>query len=160
MTSNFIENFSRMTSQKQEYALRMMPSHLAAAEMTTALRDVLVNLDFLQAKVDKLGPHPLIEDYDLVLRNESAELRLEDNIKPLDSIQGAIRLSAQVLSQTSAQLCEQLLGRLLGHASPEIQELLKTARHRNPRRGFVLSHVISRRQEDHSCATWSGTRKE
>ena len=83
------------------------------------LRRLLLDFDWLQAKLEALGPTGLITDYDFV--PDDTDLRL---------VQGAIRLAAHILSQDKSQLGSQLLGRLLEVNSPQIQKLLEKARHR------------------------------
>src|SRR5258707_12369158 len=51
---------------------------------------------------------------------------------PLETVAGALRLSAHVLAQDQAQLASQLLGRLLGEDDPEIHRLLETVQPHRP----------------------------
>ncbi len=97
------------------HTLSQLPYHQATASMRDELEATLTDLPFLQAKVDALGPQPLIDDYDLTScqRND-----------PLGLIQGAIRLSAHVLAGDPAQLRSQLYCRLLGWEDQVIQFLL------------------------------------
>src|SRR4051794_27418338 len=49
---------------------------------------------------------------------------------PLETIVGALRLSAHVIGQNKTQLASQLCGRLSGEADPEVQRLLRTVQPR------------------------------
>jgi WD40 repeat protein len=77
---------------------------------------VLLDFDYLQAKLIATGPNALIADYDYLPEDE--DLRL---------VQSAIRLSANVLARDSRQLAGQMVGRLLGNRIPSIEFLLKQA---------------------------------
>ncbi len=99
------------------YYFQYLTSHLMQAGRTGELREMLLDFDWLQAKLGATDAADLIADYQL-LPND-AELRL---------VQGAIRLSAHVLTEDKTQLPGQLLGRLLSFESPEIQAMLEQAK--------------------------------
>ncbi|MEM9807698.1 MAG: WD40 repeat domain-containing protein, partial [Cyanobacteria bacterium P01_D01_bin.56] len=69
------------------------------------------------------NPQLLIEDYDLAL--QTSKQASDAKQQGLRKIQGALRMSANVLSEDPNQLAGHLLGRLLSAAEPEIQSLLK-----------------------------------
>jgi hypothetical protein len=79
-----------------------------------ARRALLVDFDWMMAKLKGTDIQSLIADYDYL--DKEADLRL---------IQSALRLSAHVLVRDSRQLAGQLVGRLLGNNAPAIQALLK-----------------------------------
>lgn len=98
------------------YGIHHLPAHLLAAGQVENLRELLLDFDWLQAKLDATDTAALIADYELLLGD--AELRL---------VQGALRLSAHVLAQDKTHLAGQLLGRLLSQEAPGIQVLLNRA---------------------------------
>jgi WD40 repeat protein len=98
------------------YCLRHLPTHLAEVGRDDDLRILLLNFNWLQVKLEATDPNSLIADYDFLVDEE--EFRL---------IQSAIRLSAHVLVRDSRQLAGQLIGRLLGHKTINIQALLEQA---------------------------------
>jgi apoptotic protease-activating factor 1-like protein len=98
------------------YCLRHLPFHLHKANRDKDARTVLLDFDFLQAKLEFTDAGALIADYDYLPKE--ADLRL---------VQSAIRLSAHVLARDYRQLAGQLTGRLLGNTAPDIQGLLKKA---------------------------------
>ena len=110
-------------------ALAELPYHLAHGGFQEELQRILTDFSFLQAKVQALGPQPLIEDYDLALAPTSPPARagVETGGEVLGLIQSALRLSAHVLVQDPAQLAGQLIGRLLVYEAPEIRALRQAA---------------------------------
>jgi WD40 repeat protein len=104
--------------------------------MTDEYYQILVDFDFIYLKINYsiFGVETLIRDYDLIDDPEIADYLEEDEtlsngqIKILKLIQGALRLSANILNQDSNQLVGQLWGRLQGFDSPYIQSLLQQAK--------------------------------
>src|ERR1700741_2035243 len=80
------------------------------------LRQLLLNSNYLEAKLTATDTNALIADYDYLADEE--DLRL---------IVSSARLSAHVLARDPRQLAGQLIGRLLGNKTPSIQDLLKQA---------------------------------
>jgi hypothetical protein len=80
------------------------------------LRRLLLDLNYLEAKLFATNTNALIADYDYLPEN-----------KDLRTVQSAIRLSAHVLVRDCRQLAGQLTGRLLGNKTPSIQVLLNQA---------------------------------
>src|SRR5271166_4554377 len=107
---------SRWREHKSKYALAHYPMHLVEVGRTSELKQLLFNLEWLQAKLVATNINALIADYDY-LPNES----------DLQLIQSAIRLSAHVLARHAQQLPAQLTGRLLGNRAPSIQALVNQA---------------------------------
>jgi WD40 repeat protein len=97
-----------------DYAWRWHAYHLKEAGRAEALRALLCDFDWLQAKLDATDVNALIVDYDFT--PDDADLRL---------VKGTIRLAAHVLARDKTQLAGQLLGRLLGQEAPEIQTMLE-----------------------------------
>ena len=98
------------------YAWRQAAYHLVNAGRKNDLRQLLLNFDYLAAKLTATDPNALITDYDY-LADDSA----------LRVIQSTLRLSAHVLARDTRQLAGQLTGRLLSNTSPGIRALLKQA---------------------------------
>lgn len=96
-----------------------MAYHLAKAGREEDLRRLLLNFDYLHAKVGATDPNALIADYEYLPEDKDLQL-----------VQSAIRLSADILASDTRQLAEQLTGRLLGNIAPTIQALLKQAAER------------------------------
>jgi hypothetical protein len=111
-----LEAWETLPKLPDTYAWRWMAYHLLQAGRKNVLRRLLLNFNWLQAKLEATDPNALLADYDY-LPNES-DLRL---------IQSAIRLSAHVLFRDFRQLAGQLIGRLLEHETINIQALLEHA---------------------------------
>ena len=98
------------------YFFERLPYHLAQAGRHPELRQLLLNWDWLQAKLRATDSEALAADFDLVAGDE--ELKL---------IQGACRLSAHILNGDRTQLGAQLVGRLAAFKRPGIRQLLRQA---------------------------------
>lgn len=129
-----------------KYHFLYVPAHLAAGEARNRLRRLLFDFGWLQAKFEATDVNSLIADYDLLDGGDTRQ------------VQHAIRLSAHVLATDHAQLAGQLLGRLLGHDSTDIQRLLAEARsfHGSPallplhRTLLPPGHALMRTLEGHT----------
>jgi WD40 repeat protein len=97
------------------------PFQQAMAGMNGEFVATVTNYVFMQAKVEALGIHPLIDDYDLAALFSP---RLEDEAS-LRLIEEALQLSLHVLNNDPRQLGGQLLGRLRGENDPRIGWLLE-----------------------------------
>lgn len=113
--------YQRGVSDASLYCLRHLAGHLHEVDRDRDARGVLLNFDFLLAKLEATDVNALIADYEYL--PEDSDLRL---------VQSAIRLSAHVLSRDPRQLPGQLTGRLLGNRSADIQALLRQANERAP----------------------------
>ena len=111
-----VEGWGDLLKLPDTYAWHWAPWHLKQAGWTAELRQLLLDLDWLQAKLEANDVNALIVDFGLA--PEEADLRL---------VQGAIRLSAHVLVHDKHQLPGQLTGRLLGSEKPEIETLVAMA---------------------------------
>src|SRR5262249_34039446 len=98
------------------YYFQQLGWHLVQAGRAEELRRLLLDYRWLEAKLAAAGPVALCSDYDLPLADGALAL-----------VQGALRLSAHVLSTDRRQLAGQLLGRLLGNPSAAIGALLEGA---------------------------------
>ncbi len=96
----------------------------AWAGLSTQVKKVLLDYTYLQAKLVGQGVQELIDDYALVPK---AGVNKEKE-KSLSLLQGALRLSAHVLSKDPLQLPGQLTGRLLGIEESELKGLLEQIR--------------------------------
>lgn len=98
------------------YFFQHLASHLIEAQQHDALRTLLCDFTWLQAKLTATDINAVLADYDL--RPDDAELRL---------VQGALRLSAHVIARDPAQLRSQLYARLLTSPEPRLQHLKEQA---------------------------------
>jgi hypothetical protein len=98
------------------YALRWLPWHLGKASRDDARRALLVDFEWMLAKLNGTDIQSLIADYDYLPKE--ADLR---------TVQSALRQSAHILARDYRELPGQLLGRLAGNLSQEIDRLLKEA---------------------------------
>ncbi|NEP50062.1 MAG: hypothetical protein F6K65_15070 [Moorea sp. SIO3C2] len=121
--SNLVTRLAKMPSDQKRATLASLPTHLAKAAKAERLQSLLTNFYFIKAKVSELDPQQLIEDYDLAWL-PTVQIS-EEPKETLKLIQGAIRLSANVINEDKTQLAGQLLGRLLYFKLPEIQRMLK-----------------------------------
>jgi WD40 repeat protein len=119
-----------------EYAWRWYAWHLRQAGRASALGELLIDFDWLQAKLDATDVTALIADYDLAL--DALDGRMHGAAPPRGSrtaaaaaglalVQGALRLSAHVLARDKRQLAGQLTGRLLFQESPQARALVNKA---------------------------------
>lgn len=98
-----------------------LPYEQANGHLWDGLRSTLTDFEFLQAKVSAVGPHPLIEDYDLAL---AAGYKGNE----LTIIRESLDLSVYVLLRDASQLAGQLVGRLMTQEALEIQDLVEQAK--------------------------------
>jgi WD40 repeat protein len=94
------------------YAWRWLTYHLAEGGQQDLLRSILLNFDWLRAKLEASDPTALL-----------ADLRYSGADGDLQTLESAVRLSAHVLARDKGQLAGQLLGRLLVEGSPALGAL-------------------------------------
>jgi WD40 repeat protein len=111
-----VEAWDALRKLSDAYAWRWVGYHLVQARRKDELGRLLLNINYLQAKLAATDTNALIADYDYLPADP--DLRL---------VQSAIRLSANVLARDARQLAGQLIGRLLGNIASNIQVLLKQA---------------------------------
>jgi WD40 repeat protein len=125
----------KLTSKKsyfQKAYLSRFPYNLVQSGNLEKYYNLLTNFQFIAEKINhpEFGVDALINDYDLV---DDPEVLTNPEYNPhkvraLKLIQGALKLSAHVLSKDKTQLVEQLLGRLMSFEMPEIQAMLEVAK--------------------------------
>ena len=117
-----MSKFEELSLEDEEYLLNL-PYHLAEANMTDDLCEILAEFDFLQHKVSSTNPQSVIEDYNLALQ---PKMQISEEIKQnLKLIQRAIQLSESTLiDNANSQFKSQLWGRLISFEIPEVQKLL------------------------------------
>jgi WD40 repeat protein len=103
-----------------DYAWRWLPYHMVQAGQVDHLRALLLRPEWLQSKIGAVGPHALIQDFDLV-RGDS----------DLEMVQATLRLAVPGVAADGDQLCEQLISRLPSRFSARLEafkgELTRTA---------------------------------
>ncbi|MDH5587926.1 MAG: TIR domain-containing protein, partial [Nitrospirota bacterium] len=99
------------------YLVRHVAYHLVKAERWEELKQLLLNVDWLYAKLEVLDVPALLSDF--------VELNQE---KAISLVHGAIQLSAHIVGKDASQLIGQLLGRLQPISLPEIQKLVSRAK--------------------------------
>ena len=103
------------------YFFQHLPYHLSEAGLGDELRGLLLDLDWLAAKLRATDVVQLLADFDLAPGDEAITL-----------VRDASRLSAHHLARDPTLLRGQLHGRLLGVESAEIQGLLRDTGGRSP----------------------------
>ena len=103
----------------ETYLWRHLAGHLLSAGRREELRETLLDLSFLRAKLEVTDVHSLIADFDLAA-GKDADLGL---------VREALRLSAGALSGDPTQLFPQLQGRLLDRRERALQPMLTAAAH-------------------------------
>ncbi|RZN36806.1 MAG: WD40 repeat domain-containing protein, partial [Methanosarcinales archaeon] len=103
--------------ESESYLWTHLAYHLVEAGRGDELWRLLLDFDWLQAKLAATDVNSLIADYDHLPGD--SDLRL---------VQGAIRLSAHVLARDKTQLAGQLVGRLQTFQESGIQSMLQQAR--------------------------------
>ena len=96
------------------YAWEYIAFHLDAAGRVDILADLLLNFEWLQAKLSAAGIAALLRDFSYVAAHE--EVRL---------VKRALHQSAHVLGKYPDQLAGQLIGRLADSLAPTLQTLLE-----------------------------------
>ena len=118
----------------QRVRLSCLADNLVKSGNLERYYNLLTDFNFIYEKINYpgFGVQALIEDYDLIEKNLIDEQELlnypeykSKKNKTLKLIQGALRLSAHIISEDKTQLPGQLLGRLMSFENPQIQHLLK-----------------------------------
>ena len=100
------------------YAWRWIAYHFSKSEQSEYLRKLLFDFKWIQSKLDATDIITLISDYDFFLQDH----------KDLDTVKGAIQLSAHVLASQKSELASQLLARLSPEKSQAINLLCEQAK--------------------------------
>jgi WD40 repeat protein len=111
--------YERGVQHTSLYCFRHLLAHLHEVDRNDRARTVLLDFNWLQAKLISTDINALIADYDFL--PEDKDLRL---------VQSVIRLSAHILVRDPRQLAGQLTGRLLGNEVSSVRALLKDAAQR------------------------------
>ena len=107
------------------YFFQHLADHLLAAGQPTELRELLFNLDWLQAQINATDPNTLIGDCEKTAAAFRSAVPAGDAERSLlELLAGALRLSAHVLAKDKTQLAAQLRGRLLSCEDPLIRALV------------------------------------
>ncbi len=101
----------------EPYLWHHLSDHLSRADRRDELRALLLDYDWISAKLLATDINALLRDFDALAGDRCARL-----------VQGALRLSAHVLAKDHAQLAGHLTGRLLHEEDGEIRALLSQAR--------------------------------
>jgi len=131
--AEFADKLAAKSRAFQRARLGSLPYNLLKSGQWEKYYQILTNFDFLSQKIHHpdFGVQALIEDYELIDSPEATTHPEYDpeKVKTLKRIQGALGLSAHILSKDKTQLVEQLWGRMQGFDVPEIQQLLSQAKH-------------------------------
>ncbi len=95
------------------YFFQHLAYHLSQAQRSEEIRSLLLDFDWIEAKLQATDVPSLLSDYDRA-----------DSDEDLSLIQGAIELSAHVLFRDPEQLPGQLTGRLVGIKIPSLESLI------------------------------------
>jgi len=113
----YLQKHTDKWEECDSYGLRHLPIHMVEAGYEDRLQEVLLDFDWLQGKLGATDVRAVLQDYDYG----------PDKGGELGVVHETIKRSAQILQQDSTQLAGQLLGRLLAHHEPGIQDLLDGA---------------------------------
>ena len=116
-----VDAWSDRCNLPDDYAWHWLSYHLKGGGRSGDLRNLLLDFDWLRAKLDAADVQALITDYDYL--PEDSDLSL---------VQSALRLSAHILYKEPAQLGPQLIGRLLAADSEPVQQFLTHIRQSQP----------------------------
>ncbi|MBN1875578.1 MAG: CHAT domain-containing protein [Anaerolineae bacterium] len=117
------------TGPDDDYFFQYLPYHLVQAGQDADLYALLLDPDWLRAKLQITTINDLIADYNLALTASISK----DNSKKriLSLIQGALKLSSHVLARDKTQLPGQLIGRLLLFKDRSIRILIAQVQNSN-----------------------------
>ena len=110
--AKLVTAWGNLNRLKDQYAWHWLAYHLVEARWQERLRSLLLQFEWLHAKLDATNVTALISDF-AFLGNDEA----------LRTVRGAIRLAAHVLARDKTQFAAQLLGRLRDDYLPEIATL-------------------------------------
>ena len=99
------------------YFYQHLAHHLHQADRIPELTALLLDLDWMTAKLATGTISGLLADYDTLPADPALRL-----------VAGALRLSAHVLADDPGQLPSQLTGRLAGQPDPQLRDLLQRTR--------------------------------
>jgi WD40 repeat protein len=102
------------TGPNDGYFFQHLAYHLLQAGKEGELKALLLDFDWMKARLQATDAASLIRDYDFL-----------PPLQDILAIQGAIRLSAHVIFRNSSELQGQLFGRLMEQGLPQIRNLLE-----------------------------------
>ncbi len=116
------------TGPNDGYYFQFLAYHLKESGKTADLNSLLLDFDYLWAKLNATGINLLLADFEMLASSESApENSVEEALSPHELVESALQLSAHVLGDDKYQLGGQLRGRLLSFEDVAIQALCKHA---------------------------------
>jgi WD40 repeat protein len=136
--SNVRTKLTELLPEEIEHFLGEVPRLLLRGLQSTKLCRLLMDFDFIEAKINhpQFGIKSLIDDFNLIknlieisemkkdlINLDSSYLEI-DKIKTLNLIHDTLRISAHILTIDKTQIATQLYGRLKGYKNTEIQALL------------------------------------
>jgi WD40 repeat protein len=115
------------------YCIKYAPSHLAACQRRAELRQLLLDPEWIQAKLRAAGVVPLLSDYDVALDILSRKVPMgpeHNDLAPrkdaLELVHGALQLSSNAITKDPGQFASQVVGRLVQcRDMPVIDEFIK-----------------------------------
>ena len=129
-----LQQYQRGVGSMSVYSIVHAPSHLAACQRRGELKELLLDPDWIKANLQAAGIVLLLTDYDLALDAHSTKRPLEAERSVTDEpetsalriVQGALRLSANVMARDPDQFSSQMVGRLLPCQDvPGVDEFVK-----------------------------------
>jgi WD40 repeat protein len=116
LNKKFIDAWGDLKQLNTDYAWRWAPFHLIESGNEERLRALLLDFEWIQAKLAATDIISLIHDFHFFPEDSTLQLML-----------GSLRLSAHVLIRDKTQIAGQMLGRLNPHASTELDSFCKQA---------------------------------
>jgi len=110
-----------------DYAWRWYTYHLHESGRQDKVRRLLLDFNWIKAKLDNTEITALAADFEAVLSFRGQEGDSSSLNSVLGLMHSALRLSAHALAMDKTQLAGQITGRLLGENSPDIQRTLSQA---------------------------------
>ena len=126
------DRLQQLSPELRLYSLQVLPAHLADAGDPERFQHLLTDFGFMQAKLDAFGPEPLIEDYGLLSTGDEYS---HEDFESLALIQGALRLSANVIGRDPKQFSSQIVGRLLTYKDIPVIERFRITLPKAPEGG-------------------------
>ena len=112
----YLDTYAGDWEKCDRYGLQYLPSHLSVAGCSDKLRVLLLDFNWLQAKLSTLDVNSVLSDFTFL--PDDAELGL---------VRSAIKLAAHDVAADTTHLAGQLLGRLRTYDSQGIQTILDKA---------------------------------
>lgn len=128
--NDLLNRLEALSSELRLYCLSDLPGHLAALGSEEKLSSLLLDFNFIQAKLQAVGIFSLLYDYELNISpsdHQDEPLRGEKS-RGLTLVHRALRASAHALQSDPFELPAQILGRLGHSKEPSIDALLSAAR--------------------------------